>query len=1051
MHSMIPWRRAIPLWLAAAVVAVAPSHAGDFPRLFNGLSGVGKAAHRQPPPVACDPAMDRTSDEIDWLTRFVDRYGSIVAKQPDVWGQNRLTRHRQEYEDQLRGRLDKFEVLSNAAIRRSDQAFLGMALALQAAADRRPSPAAVALPPVAETPPRPPGTPFGDLSLSLEPTLQLDQLSRYVHHLHELRRINEGDDIADSPGYSLNLVRIPVSITPGKLTQAGHGAKITVSARLVLGDELLPVTFRSLVVNDLVDMIAPALTWCVNDPDCIRWAALITEARGTEPARADGPLFEPAAQPLEPDDGRMEAAVRSLAARLPTISPSTAPSVKSRRARMPVPFSQLADAAGTRAIAILIHDARTALANHPAARPCIAYGEVRNYLTEELQAAYDFLSQESQRPIWMELPQWNLAEAVRSRRVAEVARSRAAYAALTGEAWQMSTALLGWAIVLESVLLNERLADDMRDAGLAADCPPGEISRGPFYGPDPAAEARAAFNDYVCRRWPLRVFALDPVAQDQNVEDVFARRRELQIAAAMAFASGRMGGQSLLRFTRRLETDMATIALNRTAAGFVHGPDTFGWIFEPRVQTPPTKSSLAAFTETLCGPTPEADLMQRRLESGMRECTAIVVMPSFVPRVLFDIETQWFSLAHPADVKPSTREAMLYSRSVKAIEMGVHHCQCKAHLYREGELDRLLQKVARLDRRLPTQTLDAPIPYENTSGGFELFSTGITDLAPELIGWYGAAGIDPAGTTALYLIGKGLSVHDTSVIAGGRKAKTSLISREVMLVEIPPGVQTLPEKGQGCAAGVAAGPAVRRMSLEAEPLPAPAGALPESLPCGEPCGEPCGDSCGVACNDREVVNIHLATPYGVSSHLFVPVVRRRGQAEGAASLAFAEAYRIGLSFSTAKPAAANVAAARVDEFYSLASDEILIRVPRYFIPPAKAELSCTLVDDSTGEVVGTFGVSGLPFDARRGAFRLGGNDLRNFIGDTSRPATDKTLRGAVKPYLDALLAAGRAVEEGDAASLRLTAKLVAEQQEVPVDGGMSIELTRRGGEAATEE
>ena len=33
------------------------------------------------------------------------------------------------------------------------------------------------------------------------------------------------------------------------------------------------------------------------------------------------------------------------------------------------------------------------------------------------------------------------------------------------------------------------------------------------------------------------------------------------------------------------------------------------------------------------------------------------------------------------------------------------------------------------------------IPYENTLGGFEMFNTGITDLAPELVGWYGAPGI----------------------------------------------------------------------------------------------------------------------------------------------------------------------------------------------------------------------------------------------------------------------------------------------------------------------
>jgi hypothetical protein len=49
----------------------------------------------------------------------------------------------------------------------------------------------------------------------------------------------------------------------------------------------------------------------------------------------------------------------------------------------------------------------------------------------------------------------------------------------------------------------------------------------------------------------------------------------------------------------------------------------------------------------------------------------------------------------------------------------------------------------------------------------------------------------------------------------------------------------------------------------------------------------------------------------------------------------------------------------------------------------------------------------------------------------------------VKPYLDAQLAEGRLANEGDAVTLRLTAKLVAEQQEVPVDGGITVKATRR--------
>ena len=47
------------------------------------------------------------------------------------------------------------------------------------------------------------------------PSLMVAQKKRYLDFLNQIRRENEGDDTADSPGYSLNLVRIPVSVLPG--------------------------------------------------------------------------------------------------------------------------------------------------------------------------------------------------------------------------------------------------------------------------------------------------------------------------------------------------------------------------------------------------------------------------------------------------------------------------------------------------------------------------------------------------------------------------------------------------------------------------------------------------------------------------------------------------------------------------------------------------------------------------------------------------------------------------------------------------------------------
>lgn len=1046
------FRRSAVLCLGA-IFAVAPLEAHELGRLFKGLAAPFQAAHRERPvprhlPADCDDAIERLAAEIDWLTHHVDAYGSVVAKQPDVWGQSRLMRHRYEYEAQMQKQLGHFADRSQAAIRRSDQAFLSMALALEAATDRRRTADISATGKPHEFSPVQPDFSFGDAPLALEPTLHLDHLSRYINHLHELRRINEGDDSADAPGYALALVRVPVSIIPGKHTKRGHGAEITLTAEPCLGNDLLPTTFRSLVINDLVDMIAPPLTACVNDPECRDWAATISGGMSSD--------AEPAAR-----QGVM-AAMESLAARIPTLTPSPAPAVKTRRARMPLPFSQLADVSGIRQIAILIRDAHAALARHPANRPCIEYADIRGYLAEELEAAADFLSRDRQQPLWDEMPAWQLDDLVRGRRIADLARIRCHVFNRIGTGSDVeghpepldsgmccddrlvatpicrtTTAVMAWGILVESSLLNERLIDDMRDAATARQAVPGGCA-GPFYGADPSPEARAAFNEYVRCRWPIRVFALDPATDEQNVEDTFSRQRELQVALAMAFASGRVSAATMSRYARRLETDMATIALNKTAVAFSHGADTFGWRFYPRVQTPPTRSSLAAFSETLCGPAPDADLAQRKLEPGLRECTAVIVLPSFVPTMTLDVRTSWFSLTHPGTTDQSMRQTMLLSRSVQAMRHSAAACSQAAHRYRDGEVARLLRTVEQLDRRLPLQTLQAQVPVENTGGGFELFNTGVTDLAPELVGWYGAPGIDPDGTTQLFLIGRGFSVHDTTLIAGGKPVSCTLISRDVLRAEIPAGVATLapPPLPSAACSGVA-------LTAAAEPLPPPRaapGLMIPAAPQAEGCAATCQD---VSCQDRKVVDIHLATPYGVSSHLLVPVVRRRSSATDC-RLAFAAGFDIGLTFTASKTAGIRAASARVDEFFAASADALMIHVPAAFVPPPKASLQLLVRDEASGATAATFSFDSLPFNAARRAYVIAGGDLRNFIGDTSRPATDKTLRGSLKPYLDSRLALGELATDGDTASFTITATLVAEQQELPIGGSLTTTATRRG-------
>ena len=1161
-------RPAFLLWAIPLAVAASSAAAADFTQVWRGLTAPVRAMHRERPATCEDDAVESLAAQIDWLEHHVDRFGSIVAKQPDVWGQSRLTRYRYEYESQLKAKLGDFQDLNNASIQRSDQSFVGIAMAMSGghSTSATPPPAVNNIQNLISDPtqatsgvidrsapfsaPQKPFATFGlgaDNAVSLDPSTHLDHLSEYIGHLQELRRINEGDDTADSPGYALNLVRVPVSILPGRVTQTGYGAEITIIADTDLGDELLPDTFRNLVINDLVDLLSPPITFALNS-GAVRSALCAQEAAQDAAAALPPEVLEFATGA----EGGNASARREVIAQMRRVLRAhsmavSIPTAKMRRARMPLPPEQIIDIGGEAQAAILVRAAFDALGGHPANRPCLEYVDVRGYLGEELQGAYDFLCQERQSAAWGRLAEQDLAELVRSRRFGELELRRREFfeslgsdEAVPGEPiasagaitsacdgpcanriagcrlCRTTTAVLAWTILVESALLNERLVADMRDTASTRGMGPACVVAGPFWGPSPSPEARSAFNDYVRRRWPIRVFTLDPVTQEQNVEDMFSQRREMQMAMAMAFSSGRVNSSAMSRYARRLETDMATIGLNKTAVGFTHGADTFGWRFYPRFQTPATKGNLQAFTETLCGTanSTKADLAGRRLEPGMRECTAMIVMPSFVPSITLDVRTNWFSLTDPRSTEQGMRETLKLSRSVKAMQQSAATCARCAGAYRDGDVARLLRRVEQLDRELPLQTLQAQIPYENTSAGFELFDTGVTSLAPELIGYYGAEGIDTEGSTELFLIGKGFSIHDTNVIAGGKSVASTLISRDVIKVVVPPGVQIIPAQAAAASPRVArflqrdgrmlAGTrpaalpgahapgskalASRRVSRSVvltshpEPVPAPeprgsnplrggeaasvlerleSGGLPAAtrrlqLPLPKVKEEAraalacrsTDDPCDACCDPVGFVDIHLATPYGVSDHLLVPVYRAAsspGPGPASCDLAFDPGNVLDLTTTKTK-----TGGWRVNEFYQGSRDELVIRVPESFAAPADAELRCTVRDDGTGATVATFSVPMPTFLAGERSYVLGGGALRNFVGDTSRPATDKTLRGALKPYIDHLGAMNAAGGIPDVdRSLTLTADLVTGQQTIPIDGSVSIRV-RRADQAADD-
>jgi hypothetical protein len=972
------------------------------------------------PEVKHDP-VERLAREIDWLESHLETYGTIVPKHPNVWGEARLTKHRQDFEREMATELQNFRATIQANISMRDQSFLGVALALGAAvgpetgrpaAPAAPSPStfntyftntstAIARAPdtglqQAEvvSPLDPTGTKIA--GVSIEPVIYLAQKQRYLDFLNQLRRNNEGDDTSDSPGYSLNLVRIPVSVLPGKKTRKGFGAEITFTAQPYLSEELLPMTFRNLVINDVVQQLSYPLTmWLNGDPR--KLAALVDtvnklhseeerarrkadettlrELRGKIAAideriaevqkrlesyqsaesllaaksikqiddRTKSIFRQSLKLDIDPFDAtdvaplkkihaaavnlpldkigdsrlrevlrtlrsdaaeknkgktitaddlrvaanervrktkaeidelrkelerlrtarnqltvqsteiqqRLEKEANSLAQGVPTLS--VAPT-RTRGARQPFPESQLIPVYGKDMdfLAHVVTEAYRATSNHAANNPVIHLTDVTAFLQEEASAAYQFLT--------VHPAMWNfclpiIVDAVRKHDYAKLDETRMQFivALNGGDMEHTSAGALAWGIIVDAALLNAHLIADMREAAASKGC--GCLNGAPdwpdFYHPTPTPEARMAFNEYVRCRWPIHVFALDPITDDQNVGEFASVRREMQLAVAVALASGQMNGNAAMNFMRRIELDVETIALNRTAVGFSHGNDTFGWRFYPRVQTPGIKSTLGAVKESVFGgPSKEQLVHDRELEPAMRECVAIMLMPSFVPYAVFETRANWFGLVNPAHKELALRDAMQISKMHRSIHESAKYVS-ECGLYRPTDIQLLRRAVDQIDRKLPLQAMTAQIPFENALGGFEMFNSGITDLSPELRGWYGAPGVfvaqqpqeskacsdtdyqdgislngkdgaQCAGTcrgTTLFLMGKGFSVHETRVIAGGRCVPYVLLSREVMRVTIPDHALTVFD--------------------------------PQS--------------------NREFVDVHVATPYGVTSHLLIPV------------------------------------------------------------------------------------------------------------------------------------------------------------------------------------
>ncbi len=437
--------------------------------------------------------------------------------------------------------------------------------------------------------------------------------------------------------------------------------------------------------------------------------------------------------------------------------------------------------------------------------------DVRNFIRHEIEAAYDLLDQ-------YQSDVDSIAMLIESRN----------YTKLKNQAFPMLVAklpgdlrgqlaeelsILSWWVAIEAGLLDRQLKKDMKaTAELNGNrvaqqfvCP--DLSSLRFYERTPSPEAEDAFAHYVRARWPMIVFALDPAVDQQNIADALSLRRDLQLALAFSFATGKINFSQLDRYNHKIEQDSETIALNRTVTSFSHGNEVFGWRFYPRYQNPPPEpSNLHTIANTLIrnGLGRNYQMKNSKLEAGLRELTAVIIMPSFLERVRFDVTGNWFPLHDPDVMEVPTARMLEQGRKVVELRRSLETAaECES--YRPEDLDRLRSRVDQLEAMLPMQTRRVNVPYENTLGGFQLFTPGSTALVPEVTGFEGVESVEEGASTDIVVFGKHFSLHETKVVVGGKVlvpndvtpattkslagTQVNIVSREVMHLKLPQDVR----------------------------------------------------------------------------------------------------------------------------------------------------------------------------------------------------------------------------------------------------------------------
>jgi hypothetical protein len=587
--------------------------------------------------------------------------------------------------------------------------------------------------------------------VSLEPTVVLDEHSSYLNHLNQLRRINAGDELADRPGYGLYLVRIPVTLSPGPRSRKGKGAIITVSAKSVMTKSTLRNALRNTVINETVNNLTQAIgnQWIKDDDR--------TSGRGNGSfslvSYADTELFY----------GRPNVELLSKEAE---------------------------------------HQLSKDLDNEPHHRTA----RVSEWLRQELEASYQFLEQaatpnRSGTPSATTDPLEELGDLVARRdfsRIAQMQLDRkeasqvrlASSEAVDGEdklggRRKRVVSTLVFALQIQAAGISRRLKQDMTDQDPTVNI---ESLKGlSFFEPEVSNAAFDVFEHYVTVKWPLRVYAIEPVIAQQNVADAYGKSRRSAFDLFGAAPIGPWKALAGIAADSRAVGEEMAVRLNPTMVGFGAGQSTFGWVFYPRLQAGGNRS-VPLFSDIawlLIGGFPNPLGRDQSIEPGQRECTALIEMPNFVPMIEFVTVANWFGTTEIGEGQRSDLEkASKLGRRLVAAESALKQAKIKPDSqYRSEDYEIVMDRIKQLSDMMPTQRLVVRVPFSGDHNDSRIFCSQGLQLRPSLLGWHGKPP-ERGEESTLFVEGRNFSVHDTHVIAGGKPARAVLVSRNLLEVTI---------------------------------------------------------------------------------------------------------------------------------------------------------------------------------------------------------------------------------------------------------------------------